>query len=106
MSRNLFVSTLLIVLVAATATHAQLSQSLPNGLLTTEGNNSSAYPWATTAANCWHFNYDTSNFVANFPIIITGLYVRANGGASAAGGTHPNVEVTMASSLVDWSATG
>ena len=60
----------------------------------------------TAAANCWHFNYDTSHFVADFPIIITGLYVRANGGANALGGTHPNVEVTFASSLVDWSATG
>jgi PKD repeat protein len=105
MSRNLFVSTLVVLLLAATA-QAQLSQSLPNNLLTTEGSSSSAYPWATTNPNCWHWNYDTSNFVPNYPIIITGLYVRANGGANAAGGTHPNVEVTMASSLVDWSATG
>jgi PKD repeat protein len=106
MSRNLCLSTLLVLVIVATTSHAQLSQSLPNGLLAAEGSSSSAFPWATTAANCWHFNYDTSNFVANYPIIITGLSMRANGGANAAGGTHPNVEVTMCSSLVDWSATG
>jgi PKD repeat protein len=106
MSRNLLVSTFAVILLAATSTQAQLSQSLPNGLLAAEGSSSSAFPWGSAATNCWHFNYDTSHFVANFPIIITGLSVRANGGANALGGTHPNVEVTMASSLVDWAATG
>jgi hypothetical protein len=105
MNRKPIVSTLVVFLVFTAATFAQLSQSLPNGLLTTEGSTSSAYPWATANPNCWHWNYDTSNFVAAQPITITALYVRANGGANALGGTHPNVEVTFASSLVDWSTT-
>jgi hypothetical protein len=106
MSRYRLVSTMVVVLLAAASAHAQFSQSLPNGVLNTEGGNSSAYPWGSANANCWHWNYDSSNFVATYPIIITGLWVRANGGATAPGGTHPNVEVTFASSLVDWSTTG
>ncbi len=103
MRRFLFVA---FALGLSVSVPAQFSQSLPNNLLTTEGSTSSAYPWSTTAANCWHWNYDTSNFVANFPIIITGLYVRPNGGGTSAGGTDQNVEVQFASSLVDWSTTG
>ena len=95
-----------LALLAVASSAQTLSQSLPNNLMTIEGSTSSAYPWSTANANAWHWNYDTTNFVANYPIVITGLYVRPNGGGTAVGGTHPNVEVTMASSLVDWSATG
>ncbi len=91
------------------AAHAQFSQALPNGpaavnLLTAEGNSSSAYPFGTVNPNMWHWNYDSTNFVAAFPIIINAVSFRANGGSAGTGGTLPNFEVTMASSIINWSA--
>lgn len=92
-------------LVITAAAHAQFSQSLPNGLLTAEGSSSSSFPFATANPNFWHWNYDTSNFVSTGPILIHTVSFRANGGATANGGTLP-IELTMCSSLVDWSTTG
>lgn len=98
-------SLLAAAIVIAGAVSAQMSQSLPNGLLAAEGSSSSSYPFATANANFWHWNYDTSNFTVNYPILIHTVSFRANGGATAVGGTLP-IELTMCSSLVDWSTTG
>jgi hypothetical protein len=71
-------SLLAAAIVIAGAVSAQMSQSLPNGLLAAEGSSSSSYPFATANANFWHWNYDTSNFTVNYPILIHTVSFRAN----------------------------
>jgi PKD domain len=80
------------------------SQTLPSGLDFVDGSSSTAWPWGVTATHIWHWMYDSSNFLAGFPIIINQVSFRANGGSTPAGGTFQNVEITLSSATIDYLA--
>ncbi|HYC76138.1 MAG TPA: PKD domain-containing protein [Planctomycetota bacterium] len=97
-----------IVLVCALASAvvspavAQFSQTLPVGLDAVDGSSSTGFPFNGTANHIWHWIYDTSNFTANFPIVINAISVRPQASSAGTGGTYQNVEITLASATIDW----
>lgn len=102
---------LLATALLAGAVHAQFTHVLPNGLATTEGNSSNAFPWTTSTTlpglRQQHV-YDSVNFTAasiSYPILITRLRFRANATtASWTGGTFNPVTIQMATAAVDHTA--
>lgn len=92
--------------VLASAAHAQLTHVIPNGLATTEGNTSNAFPWGRGSAASLQIQtiYDSSNFTAaniNFPILISRLRYRLNTGVASTAGAYSQATVEMASATVD-----
>ncbi|MBK9386243.1 MAG: PKD domain-containing protein [Planctomycetes bacterium] len=88
---------------------AQTSVVLPNGFATVEGANNNIYPWGRNAtAVRYQGIYDSTHFTAQgvtYPILVRRLRWRANAtAASWAGGTYSNVEVSCATSAVDFLA--
>lgn len=79
---------------------AQLSQSLPNGFLTTSGGSGSAYPFNTAgASHKWQWVYDSGQFALQASQTITQISVRAlNQGAIPNAFSFPSLRVTLASS--------
>lgn len=94
---------LLLSVVAANAAIAQIV--IPNGLANTEGASSTAYPWGRGVSQIRvQYVFDSSHFLnqsINFPIAITGLRWRANGGATGNAGTYNNVTIQMATCPLD-----
>lgn len=86
---------------------AQATVVVPNGLATTEGNATTAYPWGRgTGQIRVQYVYDSSHFTAQGvqqPILIDRLRWRANGGAAQAGGTYAAVTIRMSTCPVDQS---
>lgn len=81
--------------------------TIPNGLVTSEGNSSNTLPWgrAANGAARVQFLYDSSHFTGqgiNQPIVIQQLRWRANGATGSwAGGTYANASVTLATATTD-----
>jgi hypothetical protein len=86
--------TLAIVLAASlcTAVSAQVIV-IPNGMASTEGNTSNAFPWGRTGIGLRIQNvYDSSNFTlqgVNFPVAITRLRWRPDSSATAVASSYP-----------------
>ena len=101
MSHRALAAFLVFAFVASTGDAQSSSQTLPVGLDTIDGDSSTSFPFGNTNTHIWHWIYDTSNFVATTPILITAVSVRTQG--TATGGTTPNVEITMSSATINWS---
>lgn len=79
-------------------------QTLPRGYDTTSGGSSSSYPFNSTSDHKWQWHYDSGQFDATGPIVITQMWVRPRG--TIASFDFPSVEVVMASSPTDYSIAG
>ncbi len=101
MSHRNLAAVLVFASAAWTAGAQAFTQTLPVGLDATDGDSSTSFPFGNTATHIWHWIYDTSNFVATTPILVTAVSVRPQG--TVAGGTTPNVEITMSSATINWS---
>ncbi|HEX6812353.1 MAG TPA: hypothetical protein VF384_12065 [Planctomycetota bacterium] len=104
-----YVAALLAVCVLAVTAPTQLTLVIPQVCATTEGNISNAFPWGRGSAGLLHQAvYDSSHFTTqgvNYPIVITGLKWRANGGIALAATTYPIAcSVRCSTCPVDWSA--
>src|SRR5262245_35610103 len=104
LSRRIGILCLVVTCLIAGSAGAQLSQTLPAGLDNVDGSSSTAWPWGVAATHVWHWMYDSSNFAANYPIIINQVSFRAQGGSTPAGGTFQNVEISLSSATIDYLA--
>ena len=92
-----------VTLVAATAS-AQVTQVLPSGFDTREGNTRLGSPFGAPSTSVWHFVYDSSHFALQVPIIIQQIDFRADRAVMTWGATtFPQLEIVTASSTNDWS---
>lgn len=99
-------SILLATLSLAAIATAQITVVVPNGTAATEGNSSNAFPWGRGITGSLEHQslYDSTNFTnqgITYPILISRLRYRANGGATSVGGTYGACTVEMATAAVD-----
>jgi hypothetical protein len=96
------------LLALAAAAIAQSPIVIPNGLASTEGASSTAYPWGRgTAQIRVQYVFDSTHFTnqgVTYPILITNLRWRANGAATGVAGTYSAMNVMMATCPVDQAA--
>ena len=86
----------LIVLTLALGAPAQLTQTLPMGFETTDGNAVSPFPFNFANPQTWQFHYDSGQFALSAPIIITDIAFRAaSATATVQAFNFPNFQVTM-----------
>lgn len=104
LSRRIWILCLVVTCLSAASAGAQFSQTLPSGLDNVDGSSSTAWPWGVAATHIWHWMYDSSNFLAGYPIVINQVSFRAQGGSTPAGGTFQNVEITLSSATIDYLA--
>jgi hypothetical protein len=102
------ISLLAVGALAVTAS-AQLTLVIPNGCAAVEGSTSNAFPWGRGGTGLLHQAvYDSSNFTlqgVNYPILITGLKWRPNGGVALVATSYPIAcSVRLSTCPVDWSA--
>ncbi len=91
---------------SAVARGQACTQTLPNGLLSIDGNGTAQSPFNSTSSQVWQWVYDSGQFQATGPITITGISVRASQPTLvSAGGNFPNVRVTCSSSPNNYTAT-
>lgn len=91
----------LLLLVPAAV--AQSSQSLPAGLMATDGNGATSYPQNNTSDHRWHWHYDSAEFVNQGPQIITEIWVRASAPTAAVGAfSFNNFTVTLIEASTDY----
>jgi hypothetical protein len=96
-----------VVCAAAGLAAAQSSQSLPNGWMNTDATGATSFLVNNQNSAKWQWHYDSSNFVATGPIIITEISIRAATPTAAVGAfSFPSWVVTMASSPTDYSVAG
>ncbi|MCA8975303.1 MAG: PKD domain-containing protein [Planctomycetes bacterium] len=109
MQRTLLLSA--VALGLASASIAQSTVVIPNGMANAAGSTANTFPWYRTTS--WPglrilACYDSSHFTAqtiNYPILITGVKWRANDStASWTGGTHSQATVAMSTAAVDYLA--
>lgn len=87
-----------IIFLSAGFAAAQISQTLPNGFMNVDGPSSTPYLVNNTQDQKWHWVYDSAQFTANYPIIISEIFVRAAAPANAVNAfSTPNLTVTLAS---------
>lgn len=98
-------SLLAVVALACTAT-AQFTAVIPNGTATVEGTSSTSYPWGRGNGPVRvQYIYDASHFTnqgLTYPIYITNLRWRANGGGTTAGYLYNNATVQLSTAAVDY----
>lgn len=79
------------------------SQTLPSGFDQVDGNGSVGWPFTTSTDQKWHWHYDSSQFDAGGPIVITELWVRPRNPASFLGAfSFTNVDVTLATAFTNY----
>lgn len=88
---------------------AQFTLVAPNGYAAVEGASNNSFPWSRgTASMRFQQMYDSTHFTAQgvtSPIIISRVRFRANATAGTwAGGTWPNVQISMSTAAVDFLA--
>jgi hypothetical protein len=86
---------------------AQSAQSLPNGWMNTDATGATAFTVNNANSSKWQWHYDSSNFVATGPIVITEISVRASTPTAVVNAfSFPSFVVTLASSPTDYSVAG
>lgn len=95
-----------VLLLTAPLAALQQQQTLPRGFDTAECNSSSSFPFNSISPHIWQWHYDSEQFDADGPIIITEVYVRTKSSAPVIDFNFPSVELVMASSPTDYSVNG
>jgi len=98
-------SVLLLCLVIG-ATAAAQSQTLPNGLMTTQGSGATSFPQNNTNDHRWQWHYDSGEFQATGPVTISEIWVRANANSAVNAFSFPSFTVTLASSPTHYALNG
>jgi hypothetical protein len=101
-----FIPSVLLLVVVSCFAQAQLTQTLPAGFDSGAGGSGSAFPFNNTSAHIWQWHYDSAQFVATGPIVITEVYIRSLNNAPVSAFDFPSVEVLMASSSTDYTVAG
>ncbi|HZN38585.1 MAG TPA: PKD domain-containing protein [Planctomycetota bacterium] len=96
------------IVATATAQTTFVIPTLPVSSTSTEGGFNTQYPWGLGAAQLRvQYIYDSTHFTLQgitYPIVISNLRWRANGGATQAGGTYSNATIMMSDAAVDQAA--
>ena len=103
--RKQFILTSASAFLLTTALVAQTVQTVPAGLLTTEGNSSTSYPWNTSTVRV-QMCYDSTHITSSGPVLIQRLRWRANGSTTGTwtGRTYGTCIVKLSSSKNDWAS--
>lgn len=97
---------LLIGLALGSLLPAQSTQTLPRGFDSGAGGSGSSFPFNATTDHKWQWHYDSAQFNAMGPIVITEIAIRSLSNAAIPAFSFPAVEVTMASSPTDYTVAG
>jgi len=96
----------ILLLILAVPAVGQFQQTVPAGHMTPLGGAGSSFPFNNVANHTWHWHYDSAQFQATYPIIITEISVSGLNGAPLPAFDFPSLEVSMASSPTDYSILG
>ncbi len=96
----------ILILLLAVPAVGQFQQTVPAGHLTPVGGAGSSFPFNNLNDHTWQWHYDSAQFTATFPIVITEVSVSGLNGAPLPNFDFPSLEVVMASSPTDYTLLG
>ena len=96
----------ILLLILSVPAIGQMQQTVPAGHMTPLGGAGSSFPFNNTLDHTWQWHYDSAQFTATSPIIITEISVSGLNGAPLPAFDFPSLEVSMASSPTDYTIAG